>query len=364
MNDFPEADASSPVLLERGPAVWRVTLNRPGVINSLNPEMVQRLIRILESARTDPDCGFLLLDGAGDRGFCAGGDIRYMADRVRQEQKGDALYFLSREYRLDALVHDFPKPVVVLATGVTMGGGLGLAAGADFVAATESTRMAMPESRIGFFPDVGATGWLHRKCPPGYPEFLGLTGYELRGRECVRVGLATHCLPASRLGELISDLGSMETGRTDPAGEALKERIRSRVGALALDPGEDRDMDAWVRDYFADLERLGDLSGSLRQCSTATELCNHVFRELEERSPTALVLTLMLLRRNKGRDLQEVFHTDLRAAELMLSHPDFLEGVRARIMDKDQQPRWRPSSIEDAGLAGLGDSFMLDRWWD
>jgi len=353
MQEYSEGDTSSPVLLDQGSAMWRISLNRPGVINSLNPDMVQRLIRILEIARTDPGCGFLLLDGAGDRGFCAGGDIRYMADRVRREDKEEALRFLSQEYRMDALVHDFPKPVVVLASGVTMGGGLGLAAGADLVVATEATRMAMPESRIGLFPDVGASGWLHRKCPLGYPEFLGLTGYELQGRECVRVGLATHCLPALSLKELISGLGSMQTGTYDTDGEALKEHIRSRVDALALDPGEDRDMDAWVRDYFADLEGLVDLSSSLRQCSTATELCSHVFSELSERSPTALALTLKLLRRNKGRDLREVFRTDLRAAEFMLSHPDFLEGVRARVLDKDQQPRWRPASIEDADLAGL-----------
>ncbi len=353
MSEFSQGDDSSLVLLDQGSAMWRITLNRPGVINSLSPDMVQRLIQILERARTDPGCGFLLLEGAGDRGFCAGGDIRYMADRVRRDEKEEALRFLSREYRLDALVHDFPKPVVVLARGVTMGGGLGISAGADIVVATESTRMAMPESRIGFFPDVGATGWLHRMCPPGYPEFLGLTGYELRGRECARVGLATHCLPASGLDELIAGLGSIEAGTADPDGEALKEHIRSRVEALALEPGEDRDMDTWVRDYFADLERLGDLSRSLSQCSTATDLCSHVFREFRERSPTALALTLKLLRRNKGRDMREVFRTDLRAAEFMLSHPDFLEGVRARVIDKDQQPRWRQSSFDEADLTGL-----------
>ncbi|MFO8033081.1 MAG: enoyl-CoA hydratase/isomerase family protein [Desulfohalobiaceae bacterium] len=351
MNEFAEGNSSPSVLLDQSSGMWRVTLNRRGAINSLNPEMVQRLISILESARSDPGCGFLLLDGAGDRGFCAGGDIRFMADLVRREEKGQVLRFLSEEYRLDALVHSFPKPVVVLASGVTMGGGLGLAAGSDFVVATESTRMAMPESRIGFFPDVGATGWLHSKCPLGFPEFLGLTGYELRGRQCVRIGLATHCLPDSCISELISDLGSIKTEMTGLDRAGLEQHIRSRVEAHTLDPGQDQDMETWVRDHFADLVRLSDLSLSLGYCSSATELCSHVFREFRERSPTALELTLKLLRRNKGRDLQEVFRTDLRAADFMLSHPDFLEGVRARLIDKDQQPRWQPSSTED--LQGL-----------
>ena len=110
--------------------------------------------------------------------------------------------FFREEYALDLMIHQCPKPVVVLAHGITMGGGLGLAAGADLVVATEATRMAMPETRIGFFPDVGGTGWLFTKCPPGYPEYLALTGYELVGAECVRLGLATHLVDSARLPEL------------------------------------------------------------------------------------------------------------------------------------------------------------------
>ena len=110
--------------------------------------------------------------------------------------------FFQEEYALDLAIHEFPKPVVVLADGVTMGGGLGLAAGADLVIATERTRIALPETRIGFFPDVGATGWLFTKCPPGYPEFLALTGYEIQGAECLRLGLATDFTQSSRLPQL------------------------------------------------------------------------------------------------------------------------------------------------------------------
>ncbi|MFW6179077.1 MAG: enoyl-CoA hydratase/isomerase family protein, partial [Desulfohalobiaceae bacterium] len=162
------------------------------------------------------------------------------------------------------------------------------------------------------------------------------------------------------LSELISSLGSIEIGATELNVEGLEQHIRSQVEAHALDPGQDRDMATWVQDYFADLVHISDLLRSLRSCSTASELCNYVFQELQERSPTAVALTLKLLRRNKGRDLQEVFRTDLRAADFMLSHPDFLEGVRARVIDKDQQPRWQPPSIDD--LEGLthGD-VMLDK---
>ena len=353
MDEIRAGDKRSEVLLAADSPLWRVTLNRPRAINSLSLEMVRDLTRILESARKDPACALLVLDGAGDRGFCAGGDIKYMADCLRRGRKEEALRFLSGEYRLDALVHAFPKPIVVLAEGVTMGGGLGLAAGSDIVVAAESTRMAMPESRIGFFPDVGATGWLHSKCPAGYPEFLGLTGYELRGGQCARLGLATHFLPASRIRDLLSRLESAASGDPSCGEGTLEQRIRSVAGSLAQGPEQDPDMDGWVRDYFAGLEDIGALSESLRECSTARDLCRHVFTELRERSPTALALTLCLLRRNKGRDLEEVLRTDLRAADFMLSHPDFLEGVRARIIDKDQAPRWLPVEIEDTDLNGL-----------
>src|SRR5512143_199897 len=186
----------SPVLIRRVAGLTTVTLNRPRVLNTLNPETVRRLTQALEKARADASVRLVLLTGAGERAFCAGGDLKELYGEIKAGDYRRALAFFPEEYGLDLMTHRYPKPVVVLAHGITMGGGLGLAAGADLVVATESTRMAMPETRIGFFPDVGATGWLFRKCPPGYPEYLALTGYEVVGPECVRLGLATHLVPA------------------------------------------------------------------------------------------------------------------------------------------------------------------------
>ena len=141
----------------------------------------------------------MVICGAGDRGFCAGGDLKELTRAVQAGAVHLADQFFHDEYALDLMLHQCPKPVVVLAHGITMGGGLGLAAGADIVVATETTRMAMPETRIGFFPDVGGTGWLFTKCPPGYPEYLALTGYEL-GRGRMRPAGAGH--PPGGLGEI------------------------------------------------------------------------------------------------------------------------------------------------------------------
>jgi enoyl-CoA hydratase/carnithine racemase len=247
------------------------------------------------------------------------------------------------------MIHQSPKPVVVLAHGITMGGGLGLAAGADFVIATEATRMAMPETRIGFFPDVGGTGWLFTKCPPGYPEYLALTGYELHGAECVRLGLATHLVDSARLPELRQALKDCagELPADKQAAVAHLEQVLAPFARRDIAPNPD--LDAWVAARFAGQRSLPEIMTALNQCSLESNLCQEVRRRLGERSPTALAVTLQLLRANESRPLEEVFHREALAAHFMITHPDYLEGIRARIIDKDDQPRWQPDSIEALG---------------
>ena len=191
-----------PILITRHPGLMVLVLNRPRVLNTLNREMIRLLTLGLEEALAAAGVRLVVIGGAGDRGFCAGGDLKELTGAVQTGAVHLADQFFQDEYALDLMIHQSPKPVVVLAHGITMGGGLGLAAGADLVVATEATRMAMPETRIGFFPDVGGTGWLFTKCPPGYPEYLALTGYELLGAECVRLGLATYLVDSERLPEL------------------------------------------------------------------------------------------------------------------------------------------------------------------
>jgi enoyl-CoA hydratase len=257
--------------------------------------------------------------------------------------------FFQDEYALDLMIHQCPKPVVVLAPGITMGGGLGLAAGADLVVATETTRMAMPETRIGFFPDVGGTGWLFTKCPPGYPEYLALTGYELEGAECIRLGLATHLVDSAQLPELRQALNHCagELPWDKPGAVAHLERVLAPFTCQDIPPNPD--LDAWVAAHFAGKTSLRELMAGLNQCRQESTLCQDVLRRLGERSPTALAITLQLLRANEARPLPEVFHREALAAHFMITHPDYLEGIRARIIDKDDQPRWQPDSIAALG---------------
>ncbi len=340
----------TPVLVERHPGIWELVLNRPRALNTLNLSMIRRLQRALNAARTDAGCRLVLLRGAGERGFCAGGDLKSLGQLVREKSWDRAAQFFQEEYALDLDLHRFPKPVAALAAGITMGGGLGLAAGADLVVATEDTRLAMPETGIGFFPDVGATGWLYTKCPPGYPEYLALTGQELPGAEGVRVGLATHLVRAAKVPELLQRLRG-EAGNLPPAKEEAVPRLREILAPWGVQKIPPRpELDAWVARHFAGKGSVQEIMDSLSQCRDHIELDPEVLERLQARSPTALVLTLRLLHRNRDRPLEEVLAAEARAARFMIAHPDYLEGIRARLLDRDQQPRWQPATLEEVRL--------------
>jgi len=337
-----------PVLIRRTKAALHLILNRPETINSLTMEMLRIIADEIARAASEKAVKLVIFSGNGAKGFCAGGDIKIMAKAVTNNNIEPVMSFLKVENKLDLAIHNFHKPVVVFAHGVTMGGGLGLSAGADIVAANETTRMAMPETRIGFFPDVGATGWLFKKCRKGYPEFLGLTGYELLGSECVRIGLANCFIPSTRFDEALdvviehsSDLPSDRKA----AAAALKDIL---APVIQPDIPDRKDMDRWVETYFGGKTSVLDLLKDLKACSDQNDLCEGVFVRLSERSPLAVVTTLKCLRRDEHQSLEEVYESDLSVARFLMTQHDFREGVRARLIDKDDRPHWDPESFEEA----------------
>jgi enoyl-CoA hydratase len=344
-----ENGSNSPtVLVRRTKAVLHLILNRPGAINSLTLDMLRIIAAEFDKAGSDNAVKLVVISGSGAKGFCAGGDIKIMAQAVTENDIEPVMSFLKVENRLDLAIYNFHKPVVVFAHGITMGGGLGLSAGADILAVNETTRMAMPETRIGFFPDVGATGWLFKKCGKGYPEFLGLTGYELLGPECVRVGLAD-CLISSAqfdraLDAVIDHSPELPSGRR-AAASALAEILRPFTQP---DIPARKDMDGWIEEYFADKTSVLDILKNLKACSGQNDLCEGVFARLSERSPLSVVMTLKCLRSDEHKDLAEVYESDLRVARFLMTQHDFGEGVRARLIDKDNQPHWDPESFEKA----------------
>lgn len=313
--------------------------------------MIDAIDDLLDKAITDRQCAFVLFYSNTSRGFCAGGDVKELArlGRLKQFDKVDS--FFRKEYGLDLRIHRFPKPVVVIADGITMGGGLGISAGADISLATERTRMAMPETRIGFFPDVGSTGWMFIRCPRGYPEYLGLTGYDMTGKECVRLGFATHYMKSENISALIERLesASMENGRSR---QQIHAQLLEKMSIfLDCDIPANPALDEWVKKYFEGKSDLREILVSLSHCHEQEVHCDEVFKSIAERSPTALVLTLKLLRYNEGRSLEEVFATELKAADYITRHPDYLEGVRARLDDRDDNPKWNPDRIDLTDLS-------------
>jgi len=336
----------SKVIVRHENGVMRIILNRPNMINSLDLEMIRLIKMALDEAEVSEKIRCVILLGNGEKGFCAGGDIKAIAQAIRDSNTHILIRFFEEEYALDLKIHNFPKPVILIANGITMGGGLGLAAGADIVVATDRTLMAMPETRIGFFPDVGATGWMFTKCPMGYPEFIGLTGYEMVGAECVRLGFASYLVSREKL-KLIPQMLEKHSHRFPSEKSGAVQMLRSIFDIIKEDKiPTNAAMDEWVRKYFSGKTSLTKIMASLSTCSLTTELCKGVFQRLSERSPTAMLLTLQLLRHNEGRALDEVFKADAVAARFILNHPDYFEGVRARILDKDDKPRWQPDSVE------------------
>ncbi len=345
------------IIKNKGTSVTSIILNRPEVINSLNLEMIQSIWHHLRMAFEDKECRLILIYGLGVKGFCAGGDIKALAGSVRSKNYNYAMEFFRREYELDLLIHRYPKPIVVIADGISIGGGLGLAAGADMIFVTERTLMSLPEAKLGFFPDIGATGWMHSKCPEGYPEFIGLTGYEMKGPECVRLGFA-HCLiNFIDTPDVIAAIENLVINPSIPNNEILENLISFIAGFINHEIPVNPGMDEWIRTYFHGKENLKDLFEGLRACSSNQPLCRDIFRRVSERSPMSLVMTSILLKRNKGRSLIDVFQDDLKAAEFMIRQHDFLEGSRARLIDKDNNPKWLPASIDDVDIDAVEKIF-------
>jgi enoyl-CoA hydratase/carnithine racemase len=330
-----------------------IILNRPEAINSLSEAMIDRMNDLLDEAAADEQCLFVLFYGNGPKGFCAGGDVKELARLVSLKQYDKVDSFFRKEYGLDLKIHLFPKPVIVIANGITMGGGLGIAAGAGISIATERTRVAMPETRIGFFPDIGSTGWMFARCPKGYPEYLGLTGYDMTGSECVRLGFATHYMKSENIPRLIDILENDELKGGQGKQEILNRLLEKISGLLDLNIPINPAMDAWVEKYFAGKSDIQEILASLSQCHEQEDHCSEVFRSIAERSPTALILTLKLLRYNEGRSIADALATELKAAQFITRHPDYIEGIRARLVDRDDKPTWNPGRIDLVDPSGF-----------
>jgi enoyl-CoA hydratase len=328
------APAKPEVLIRADGRVGRITLNRPEAINALTYSMVGAIWTALLSWKSESAIELVVLDGTGNRGFCAGGDIRAL---YNSRLYGSAFVraFLRNEYHLNALIHRYPKPIIAIQDGVVMGGGIGLSAHANHRIVTERSELAMPETGIGFIPDVGGT-WLLAHAPGETGLYLGLTGVRMSAADAIYAGFANIMVPVSQIPRLIASLGA--TDHLDPV--VVIQRFAGEPGAselAALRPMIDKDFASDRIDTIIEaLGRSGQEWGSKNRAA------------LDKSSPKALALTHAAIRRARHLgSLEEALNIEYRLACRLFEDGEFPEGVRALLIDKDQRPKWKPQRIED-----------------
>jgi enoyl-CoA hydratase len=314
-----------------------IRLNRPKAINAVTLEMFRDVDRALDAFEADPDVGVVLLEGAGERGLCAGGDIRALWESSKV--KGDLGRILWREeYILNARIAKFPKPYVSFMDGIVMGGGVGLSAHSSHRVVTERTKLAMPEVGLGFFPDVGGT-WLLARAPGEIGTYFGLTGQTMNGPDAVYAGFADAVVPSARLAALREALTRLRPGVTVAEVTSLIDGFATGEASgpvAAIEP----QIDGWFGH-----DRMQDIVAALR--ADASELAQATLRTLNEKSPRGMVVALKLLRLARGSSsLEQCLVREYRAALEVFASDDFREGVRAAVIDKDRNPKWSPPRIE------------------
>ena len=321
-----------------------ISLNRPKAIHALTVEMDHAMTEALLAWKDDPDVKVVILDHAEGRGFCAGGDVNLVRQSALTDGGERGRKFFYEEYQLNHLLFAYPKPVVAFVDGITMGGGVGISQPGRFRVATENTRFAMPETGIGLFPDVGG-GWYLSRLQGRLGQYLALTGARLDGAECLWAGLATHYLPAERLAEAKQRIAAGH----EPQGV---------LAALAVAAPEPRVAGnaALIARHFAS-DRLEDILASLEADADNVDGGEWAAKELATlrcKSPQACKVSLrQLAEAAKLDDFAANMALEYRIACRTLMLPDFAEGVRAVLVDKDNAPRWNPATPE-----GVSDELL------
>jgi enoyl-CoA hydratase len=345
--------SAADVLVRRDGALGRITLNRPAAINALTLDMVRLIDAALDGFERDAAVRCVLLDGAGERGLCAGGDIVALHDAAKAGEPALPQAFWREEYRLNARIARFPKPFVAIMDGVVMGGGVGLSAHASHRVATERLTIAMPEVGIGFAPDVGGT-YLLSRAPGELGVHLALTGERVDAADAVLCGLADRIVAAADVAALAERLAV--DGDADAALAAAPAPVEPPASILG-------DARPWIDAAYA-ADTVEEILDRLHERSEAA--ARAAARAIGEKSPTSLKVTLRALRAARALPtLEGCLDQEYRISLAFLTAPDFVEGVRAAVVDKDREPRWRPATLGDVGdgavdrffapLAGVGE---------
>ncbi|XP_077436737.1 3-hydroxyisobutyryl-CoA hydrolase, mitochondrial [Vanacampus margaritifer] len=339
------------VLLEKVGRAGVITMNRPKVLNALNLTMIRSIYPQLKKWESDSDTDLVIIKGVGGKAFCAGGDVRAITEAGKV---GDPLarVFFREEYILNNAIGTCRKPFVALIDGITMGGGVGLSVHGRFRVATERTLFAMPETALGLFPDVGG-GYFLPRLQGKLGLFLALTGFRLRGRDVHTAGVATHFVHSNKMSDLEKELVSLKS--------ASAENISRVLDSFHNESSLDCDEPFVLDEHLSDIDRLfnsSSMEGVMHNLKAdGSEFAKKQVKTLSKMSPTSLKVTFKQLQLGATLSLQDVLVMEYRLSQACMRGLDFYEGVRAVLVDKDQNPKWRPATLQEVTDASVEECF-------
>ncbi len=341
---------SSVVTTDVCDGIGYVTINRPEVLNALNHDVVLAMRDCLRKWEAHDGVHLVIVQGAGPKAFCAGGDIKsiYQARNDTNTWMGMRQSFYRDEYGLNHYIASYKKPYISLCDGICMGGGMGVAVAGPYRVSTERSLWAMPETAIGFFPDVGA-GYFLNKCPGFIGCFLGLTGYRMHTSDLIYTGLATHYIPSHRL-HLLQE--TLARSKTEERPQEVLEAVLDHYTRDVVVPSPLQRIRAGIDRCFA-YDTIENIMEALER--EEGEWAAKAFTSMSQASPISLKVTRAHFKHTKNMRLEQVLDEDFKLSQKFMAHPDFFEGVRALLVDKDKKPRWKPYNVRDVTIEMVDD---------
>lgn len=350
------------VLTEIKNRVGFITLNSEKTLNSLSLPMIEELQQILTDWKTSDEVLCIFLQGAGEKALCAGGDVRKLYEAIISQRAidptqvpKDCYDFFSKEYEVDFDIHTYPKPVIVWGHGIVMGGGIGLMAGASHRIVTEKSKLAMPEITIGLYPDVGGT-WFLNKMPSAYGMYLGLTGTRLDGADCIFLNMADYYVESSSKESVINALEHTEW-KDNP--HTIVSLILNTISAeFKVSESQAQAHQSFIS-QFEKVNSVEEFKSVLLNHPDKDEWISNGLKSLEAGSPSSAHIIFRQLQQGKNLSLEEVFQSELNLSCQCCLHPDFAEGVRALLVDKDLMPKWHPATWDNVTEEWVDSYFKL-----
>lgn len=363
--------SEAPILFEELPAgerkLGRVTLSVAATLNSLTLEMVDLLQAQLDCWRDNDDIAAIFIEGAGEKAFCAGGDVQALHESAVATPGGPCDYaesFFAREYRMNYTLHTYPKPIICWGHGIVMGGGLGVMAGCSHRVVTEKTRIAMPEVTIALFPDVGGS-WFLNHMPGRSGLFLALTGASINAADAIYTGIADRFVSSERKEQVLEQL-LRNSWSADARGNHALVRHTLRPfeeQSIGHCPGGQVEPHLGTINTLCDGDDIHEIIDNIVSQQTQDPWLSRARDSLAKGSPLAALWIFRQLQETRHASLREVFQAEIRLATNIVRHPEFAEGVRALLIDKDRDPQWQFKTSRDVSFAQL-EAFFSEPWGD